>query len=276
MIRDEIGRESKSDREKTFHESGPGAHTIQAICLFFCDFCAAGRRNAARSGVPNYWGYVCVYPPSSTPSVFALPYVFVCLVAHVLVRVLCYYFVPRKKLKNVSCEYHSLNGCNSTLQAAWYIRHVRTIWFLWTKHTIWLLVLNFTQNIVRAFSMFYHEGYRLVTPLDDARVNRTIFHNHSVHWYYITLIEGRDDIKSDIIRAKRVSNCYIPPKKSVLCACVRLILVLVWGTYYVPDTYVCTTLYDTRYVLCTRYVWYQVRIMYQIPGTYVPHLPLYY
>ena len=64
------------------------------------------------------------------------------------------------------------------------------------------------------------------------------------------------------------------------CACVRLILVLVWGTYYVPDTYVphfmipgtyyvpdtyvphfmipgtyyVPDTYDTRYVLCTRYV----------------------
>ena len=37
--------------------------------------------------------------------------------------------------------------------------------------------------------MFYpYEGYRSVTPLDAARVNRTIFHNHSVHSYYITLI----------------------------------------------------------------------------------------
>ena len=50
------------------------------------------------------------------------------------------------------------------------------------------------------------------------------------------------------IRAKRVSNGYIPKKKMFstnlgfsgekICACVRLILVLVWGTYYVPDTYV--------------------------------------
>ena len=31
-----------------------------------------------------------------------------------------------KKLKNVSCEYDCLNGWNSTLQAAWYIRHVRS------------------------------------------------------------------------------------------------------------------------------------------------------
>ena len=38
------------------------------------------------------------------------------------------------------------------------------------------------EYIVRACSMFYpYEGYRSVTPLDAARVNRTIFHNHSVH-----------------------------------------------------------------------------------------------
>ena len=55
------------------------------------------------------------------------------------------------------------------------------------------------------------------------------------------------------IRAKRVSNCYIPKKKPANCtscvrstnigfsvgyACVRLTLVLVWGTYYVPHMYV--------------------------------------
>ena len=66
---------------------------------------------------------------------------------------------------------------------------VRIIWFLWTKPTIWLLILSLTQNTIRAYPMFYpYEGYRSVTPLDAARVNRTIFHNHSVHWYYITLI----------------------------------------------------------------------------------------
>ena len=58
-----------------------------------------------------------------------------------------------------------------------------------------------------------------------------------------------------------IATIHPPPK---ICACVRLILVLVWGTYYVPDTYVphfmipCThyvpDTYDTRYVLCTRYV----------------------
>ena len=104
-----------------------------------------------------------------------------------------------KKLQNVSCEYDRLNDWNSTLQAAW-IRRVRILlWFLWTKPTIWLLIFSFTQNIVRAYSMFYpYEGYRSMTPLDAARVNRTIFHNHSVHWYYITLIKGRYYIKHDI------------------------------------------------------------------------------
>ena len=48
--------------------------------------------------------------------------------------------------------------------------------------------------------MFYpYEGYRSVTPLDAARVNRAIFQNHSVHWYYITHIECRDYITHDII-----------------------------------------------------------------------------
>ena len=58
--------------------------------------------------------------------------------------------------KNVSCEYDRVNGWNSTLQAAWYIRRVRiisTIWFLWTKPTIWLSILSLTQNIVRACSV---------------------------------------------------------------------------------------------------------------------------
>ena len=56
------------------------------------------------------------------------------------------------------------------------------------------------RKIVRACSMFFPcEGCRSVTPLDAARVNRMIFHNHSVHWYYITLIEGRGYIKDDII-----------------------------------------------------------------------------
>ena len=41
------------------------------------------------------------------------------------------------------------------------------------------------RKVVRACSIFNpHEGYRSVTPLDAARVNRTIFHNRSVHGYY--------------------------------------------------------------------------------------------
>ena len=80
-----------------------------------------------------------------------------------------------KKLKNVSCEYNRLNGWNSTLQAAWDIRRVRIIWFLWTKPTIWSLILSFTQNIVRAYSMFYpYEGYKSVTPLYTCRIGLVV------------------------------------------------------------------------------------------------------
>ena len=45
-----------------------------------------------------------------------------------------------KKLKNVSCEYDRLNGWNSTLQAAWYIRHVRWTCLFYTRY--------FTYNMV--------------------------------------------------------------------------------------------------------------------------------
>ena len=89
-----------------------------------------------------------------------------------------------KKLKNVSCEYDRVNGWDSTLQAAWYIRHVRIIWFLWTKRTIWLLILSFTQNIVRACSMFYPQ--QLFTgghinqdpPYTQKPIYCTFFANH--------------------------------------------------------------------------------------------------
>ena len=89
-------------------------------------------------------------------------------------------------------------------------RHVRIIWLLWIKPTIWL-ILSLTQNIVRACSVFYpNEGYRSVTPLAAARVNRTIFHNHSVHWYYITLIKGRyyskHDMNKDMVNRTRVES----------------------------------------------------------------------
>ena len=89
-------------------------------------------------------------------------------VFQLLIHAACKVELYSKKLKNGSCEYHRLNGWNSTLQAAWYIRHVRIICFLWTKRTIWLII-SFTQNIVRACPMFYpYEGYRSVSPLDAA------------------------------------------------------------------------------------------------------------
>ena len=85
------------------------------------------------------------------------------------------------KLKNVSCEYNRLNGWNSTLQAVWYIRRIRIICFLWTKPTIWLLIL-----------------YSVLHKISSARILCFILMKDSVHWYYITLIKGRYYIKHDI------------------------------------------------------------------------------
>ena len=80
------------------------------------------------------------------------------------VRWTCLFYISfYQKMKNVSCEYDRLNGWNSTLQAAWCNRHVRwtclfcisfIIWCLWTKPTIWLLILsfaNFTEDRSRVF-----------------------------------------------------------------------------------------------------------------------------
>ena len=39
----------------------------------------------------------------------------------------------------------------------------------------------YTKYRPRVLYVYPYEGYRSVTPLDAARVNRTIFHNHSVH-----------------------------------------------------------------------------------------------
>ena len=45
-----------------------------------------------------------------------------------------------------------------------------------------VLILSFTKKIVRACSMFYpYEGYRSVTPLDAARVNKTNLKSEAEH-----------------------------------------------------------------------------------------------
>ena len=68
-------------------------------------------------------------------------------------------------------------------------------------------------------------------------------------------------VRTNIIRLKRVSNCYIQEKNLSVCVDVRLILVLVWktlilvlvwGTDYVPATHVPGISRQTT-------VWYQVR-----------------
>ena len=89
----------------------------------------------------------------------------------------------------------------------------------------------------------YHELVQMIVPRAEVAKSKKISPSW-YRWYNIWTI-----------RAKRVSNCYIKKNIYVLCsfcvcatnlgfsgkkncACVRLIFVLVWGTYYVPDTYV--------------------------------------
>ena len=74
------------------------------------------------------------------------------------------------------------------------------IWCFWTKPA-WLVILSFTNFMDGRSRVFYifnpREGYRSVTPLNATRVNGAIFHNHSVHWYHITRVEGGDYRKHD-------------------------------------------------------------------------------
>ena len=121
---------------------------------------------------------------------------------------------------------------------------IRYVWCLWTKPTICLLRLSkfHKRSFARALlRMFYpYEGYRSVTPLDAARVNKTtIFHNHSVHWYYKTLIKGGDYIRYVIIV---VWHGQQNPQRAVVI--VRMILLdntinrrvvvsLLWTYYYI-------------------------------------------
>ena len=50
------------------------------------------------------------------------------------------------------------------------------------------------RSFARVVYLFLINDDRSVTPLDAARVNRTIFQNHSAHRYYKTRIEGGDYI----------------------------------------------------------------------------------
>ena len=144
-------------------------------------------------------------------------------------------------------------------------------------------VISFTQNIVRACSMSCpYEGYRSVTPIDAARINRTIFHNHSVHWYYITLIKGRYYIEHDINVRHGKQN---PRRGRYICAklCAeempasawkRLVWYWYWRRrplflYFRPDWWInpflvdadirpVTTAFGIRWVFLLFYVWYKV------------------
>ena len=99
------------------------------------------------------------------------------------------------KLKNVSCEYDRLNGSNSTLQAAWYIRHVRIICFLWTinKRTIWWLILSFTKtrsrviyvlSLWRIYCIKNTTVWNLTPPANLALITQHVIHQASKYNRY--------------------------------------------------------------------------------------------
>ena len=50
-----------------------------------------------------------------------------------------------KKLRNVSCEYDRVNGWNSTLQAAWYIRYLHKLSFARVLCAIYEILLGWKQ-----------------------------------------------------------------------------------------------------------------------------------
>ena len=71
-----------------------------------------------------------------------------------------------------------------------------------------------------------------------------------------------------------------PKKKVRVCACVRLILVLVWGTYYVLHTYVPgISTYVPGISRLPRYVYVDTYVpgwgTYYVPHTYVPGISTY-
>ena len=100
-----------------------------------------------------------------------------------------------------------MGGWNSTLHAAWYVKHVHwarlcyipfVMWCLWVKSTIWLLILSSTRYgrpFARVLYLFLMKdiGRWLpwVLPGSTGQLyNHDAVHNHSAHGYYITRIEG--------------------------------------------------------------------------------------
>ena len=140
----------------------------------------------------------------------------------------------------------SLNGWNSTLQAAWYIRHVRVIWFLWTKPTICLLILSIHKISSARFLCLVMKDIGRWLPWMLPGSSRTIVNNHYVHWYCITLVKGRDYIKHDNINARHgKQNPRRGRLKNVSCEYDRLIewLKLNFASCVVHQTRSCNTVF---------------------------------
>ena len=89
---------------------------------------------AVTVSMSTYEGCCCTYDLKHSPSRLLLLLLIVDQLVYRAVLLLCHIDHPAhafyevftvKKMKNVSCEYDWLNGWNSTLQATWYIGHVR-------------------------------------------------------------------------------------------------------------------------------------------------------
>ena len=97
---------------------------ITLLPLLSCNKCHAknkGKKHATRSIIPVILWKDAHDAQNRHPTVHIHIQVYMCKVRRIFGCIVFFY----KKLKNVSCEYHRVNGWNSTLQAAWYIRHVR-------------------------------------------------------------------------------------------------------------------------------------------------------
>ena len=149
-------------------------------------------------------------------------------------------FALYKMLENVSCEHDRLNGWNSTLQAAWYIRHVRWTCLFYISFTIWFCeqkpIINTQFHQKKSFARVLHfinllkigvGLYAYVNMPNGGRVSRENHHlNLRQIWTIITAVVG--------LKCCDWRRSYIPDSGSHL----RLVLFL--RCWY----YMCTIVYS--------------------------------
>ena len=100
------------------------------------------------------------------------------------------------KLNFASCAVHQTRSLDVLILYMYFIEYTSKH-VLWTKPKTWLLVPGtqfHKKNRSRLFYVFYpYEGYRSVTPLDAARVNRTSLKIEAEHVWTGTINNHRSD-----------------------------------------------------------------------------------